>query len=206
MKQIVLYIHGQGGNVEEARHYRSLFKNSDVVGLYYHSQTPWEATVEFPRLFDGICAGYDSVTVIANSIGAYYAMQALADKKIDRAFFISPIVNMQKIIETAMARAGVSENELREKETVITSFGQALSWQYLSFVRKHPVSWHIPTRILYGSEDNLTDFETVSAFARQTGAALTVMEGAEHWFHTEEQMKFLDDWIRSALGEEPDSD
>ena len=192
--------------MEEARHYRSLFKNSDVVGLDYRSQTPWEAAMEFTRLFDGICAGYDSVIVIANSIGAYYAMQALADKKIDRAFFISPIVNMQKIIETAMARAGVSEDELREKGTIVTPYWQVLSWQYLSFVRKHPVSWHIPTRILYGNEDNLTDFETVSAFARQTGAALTVMQGAEHWFHTEEQMNFLDDWIHSALGEEPDSD
>ena len=26
-------------------------------------------------------------------------------------------------------------------------------------------------------------------------ATLTVMEGGEHWFHTEEQMDFLDRWI-----------
>jgi hypothetical protein len=25
---------------------------------------------------------------------------------------------------------------------------------------------------------------------------LTVMEGGEHWFHTDEQIQFLDDWIR----------
>jgi len=24
---------------------------------------------------------------------------------------------------------------------------------------------------------------------------VTVMEGGEHWFHTAEQMAFLDDWI-----------
>ena len=29
-------------------------------------------------------------------------------------------------------------------------------------------------------------------------AVLTVMEDGEHWFHTEKQMKFLDDWIRGA--------
>ena len=28
-----------------------------------------------------------------------------------------------------------------------------------------------------------------------TGAELTVMPGGEHWFHTEEQMRFLDEWI-----------
>ena len=25
---------------------------------------------------------------------------------------------------------------------------------------------------------------------------LTVIEGGEHWFHTDEQIQFLDDWIR----------
>jgi len=27
------------------------------------------------------------------------------------------------------------------------------------------------------------------------GAELTVMEEGEHWFHTDEQMRFLDNWI-----------
>jgi hypothetical protein len=26
------------------------------------------------------------------------------------------------------------------------------------------------------------------------------MESGEHWFHTEAQMRFLDDWIRSCEG------
>ena len=29
-------------------------------------------------------------------------------------------------------------------------------------------------------------------------ADLTVMPGGEHWFHTEEQMQFLDQWLRRA--------
>jgi hypothetical protein len=28
-------------------------------------------------------------------------------------------------------------------------------------------------------------------------AELTVMEDGEHWFHTEEQMRFLDEWIKN---------
>ena len=27
---------------------------------------------------------------------------------------------------------------------------------------------------------------------------LTVMRNGEHWFHTEEQMKFLDEWINKS--------
>ena len=41
--------------------------------------------------------------------------------------------------------------------------------------------------------------ETVSEFAEQTGAILTVMNDGEHWFHTEEQMEFLDNWIRNSV-------
>ena len=35
----------------------------------------------------------------------------------------------------------------------------------------------------------------VSAFAEKHNADLTVIENGEHWFHTQEQMKFLDEWI-----------
>ena len=36
---------------------------------------------------------------------------------------------------------------------------------------------------------------TISGFAEKHNALLTVMENGEHWFHTEEQMRFLDGWI-----------
>ena len=42
----------------------------------------------------------------------------------------------------------------------------------------------------------LTSIETVSAFAKLHHADLTVIPGGEHWFHTDEQMQFLDKWIR----------
>ena len=38
-----------------------------------------------------------------------------------------------------------------------------------------------------------------SKFAKQVGAKLTVMKDGEHWFHTEEQMSFLDDWISKII-------
>ena len=59
----------------------------------------------------------------------------------------------------------------------------------------NPVVWNIPTKILYGDKDNLTSYETMSDFASKMGISLTVMNNGEHWFHTDEQMNFLDDWI-----------
>ncbi|MCI7759501.1 MAG: alpha/beta hydrolase, partial [[Eubacterium] saphenum] len=44
-----------------------------------------------------------------------------------------------------------------------------------------------------------TSIETVSEFAEKTGAILTVMNDGEHWFHTDEQMEFLDNWIRNSM-------
>ena len=46
--------------------------------------------------------------------------------------------------------------------------------------------------------DFLTSPETMSSFAVQIGAQLTVMPRGEHWFHTPEQMAFLDKWIRES--------
>ena len=50
MKRIIIYIHGKGGNAEEANHYRPLFTGSDVIGFDYSSQNPWDAQIEFSKL------------------------------------------------------------------------------------------------------------------------------------------------------------
>lgn len=199
MRKAVLYIHGKGGNAGEAEHYRPLFPDCDVIGLDYQAQTPWEAKEEFPELFRGLCRGYDSVSVIANSIGAFFTMSALADQKIERAFFISPVVDMEKLILDMMSWADVAEDQLRARKEIETAFGESLSWEYLCYVREHPAAWTAPTHILYGDKDNLTTLETVSAFAKQTGATLAVMKDGEHWFRTTEQMAFLDEWIKAYL-------
>ena len=196
MKKLVIYVHGKGGNADEALHYKSLFPDADVLGFDYRAETPWEAMKEFPVYFDTVAAGYDEVALVANSIGAFFSMNALTDRPIKQAYFISPMVNLEKLICDMMMWAGVSEEELREKKTVSTNFGETLSWEYLCYVRENPIEWRIPTRILYGSNDNLTSLETMREFAQKIGAPLTIMNGGEHWFHTAEQMAFLDKWIR----------
>ncbi len=198
MGRTVIYVHGKGGNAGEAEHYRPFFVGCDVIGFDYGAKTPWEAKEEFPRFFDEQRKKCASLTLIANSIGAFFSMSALSGAQVDEAFFISPIVDMERLIENMMGWAGVTEAELREKGEITTAFGEVLSWEYLCYVRSHPLNLSVPTRILYGENDNLTSYETVSAFAEKIGAPLTVMRGGEHWFHTEEQMAFLDEWIRKA--------
>ena len=166
-----------------------------MIGFDYKSQNPWEAKDEFSSFFDSRSKGYDSVILIANSIGAYFSMSALAKKKISEALFISPVVNMEKLITDMMMWSGVTEEELQIKKEIPTEFEETLSWEYLCYVRQHPIEWGIPTHILYGGKDNLTSRETISEFADKIGANLTIMEDGEHWFHTDEQMNFLDKWV-----------
>ncbi len=196
MKNIVVYIHGKGGSAQEAAHFQPLFADSDMLGFDYEARSPWEAKEEFVPFFEPILKSRKSVTIVANSIGAFFAMHALQDMRIKKAYFISPIVNMQNLIEKMMSQACVSEDELRDKGELDTKCREKLSWRYLCYVREHPTLWTAPTHILYGENDDLTSFETICEFANQIGATLTVMKNGEHQFHTAEQMRFLDDWIR----------
>ena len=195
-KKIVVYIHGKGGSASEAKHYKSLFESSEVIGFDYKSQTPWEAKEEFLQYFDKLLEKGCSLEIIANSIGAYFAMNALSQKNIEKAYFISPVVDMEKLIYGMMACAGVSEQDLCKNGEIPTDFGETLSWKYLCYVRKNPIDWRIPTHIFYGENDDLTPLETISDFARKTNATLSVMKGGEHWFHTKEQMDFIDERIK----------
>ena len=64
----VIYIHGKGGNADEAEFLKPLFNEFCVVGFDYKSQTPWEAKDEFPTFFDGVCKKIDHVILVANSV------------------------------------------------------------------------------------------------------------------------------------------
>ena len=195
MKDLIVYVHGKGGSAGEAAYYKTLFPNREVIGFDYRSQTPWEAKKEFLAFFTEQRGRCEHLTLVANSIGAFFALSSLDQTLVDRAYFISPIVNMENLICNMMQWSNVTEQELAEKREIATNFGETLSWAYLTYVREHPVLWQVPTRILYGAHDNLTSLETIRAFAEKTGAELTVMPDGEHWFHTERQMQFLDQWI-----------
>ena len=201
MKNAVLYVHGKGGSAAESGHYRALFPGRVVLGLDYQTFTPWDTGREIRAAVEQLKTEHGRIILIGNSIGAFFSMNAGIDRMIERAYFISPIVDMERLITDMMAWANVTEEELKTKGVVRTGFGEDLSWEYLCYVRSHPVRWTAPTRILYGSGDNLTRPETIRDFAKGHNAALTVMEGGEHWFHTGEQMDFLDGWIRSSEAE-----
>ncbi len=199
MKKTILYIHGKGGNASEADRYKEICQGYDVYGLDYKGWTPWETKNEIISEYDTLERKYDSVILMANSIGAFFAMNALQKRNIEKALFISPIVNMEKLIADMMLWANVSEQQLFNEKEIKTEFGETLSWEYLQYVRNNRITWNVPTEILYAGNDNLTSRETIETFCNETNSAISVMEDGEHWFHTESQLAFLDNWIKRVL-------
>jgi len=206
----IIYIHGKGGSAMESEHYKLLFPNCEVIGLDYQTFsdlkgtecgvaiTPWDTGKEIYDAVKELKRRFENIILIANSIGAFFSMNAGIDDMIQKAYFISPIVDMEKLITDMMKWANVTEQELESKGIIHTDFGEELSWEYLNYIRSHPIEWRVPTKILYGSKDHLMSIETITDFANKHQATLTVMDGDEHWFHTEEQMAFLDNWIKGV--------
>ena len=90
MKNLIVYVHGKGGSAQESEHYKTLLPNHEVTGFDYRSQTPWDAKKEFRAFFAEKKEQCKHLTLIANSIGAYFALSSLDETLVDNAFFISP--------------------------------------------------------------------------------------------------------------------
>ena len=200
MKNAVIYVHGKGGNAEEAYHYKQFFDdNFEIIGFDYKSLNPWDAKIEFINYFNTIISKYNKIYLIANSIGAYFSLISLTDMPIEKAMLISPIIDMESIILNMMKCENITEDKLMSEKEIETSFGEPLSWEYLSYVRKNTIHWDIPTNILFADNDNMTSVDTMTNFANKINANLTTMKDGEHWFHTDEQMKFLDNWFKEMI-------
>lgn len=199
MKKAILYIHGKDGSPMEAEQYRRNCPEFDIIGVDYKGDYPWNTEKQMKEAYEKLQKDYEEIFIIANSIGAYYAMHAFQKCSIGKALFISPILDMEKLILDMMRQANVTEKELYERGEISTEFGEVLSWEYLNFVRENPITWEVPTEVLYAGRDNLTSRETVDTFVKNHHAVLTVMENGEHWFHTKEQMDFLNVWMKKAI-------
>jgi alpha-beta hydrolase superfamily lysophospholipase len=142
----------------------------------------------------------NNISVFACSMGAYFSLLAYNQEPLQQCLFLSPVVDMERIIHNMMTWFSVSENRLQEEKEIPTPIGQTLYWDYYCYVKEHPITtWNKPTAILYGSEDNICEFDVVSAFAERFNCDFKVMEHGEHYFHTEEQLQFLRNWLKECI-------
>ncbi|MBO4667581.1 MAG: hypothetical protein J5666_05610 [Bacilli bacterium] len=197
-KKVVVYIHGLHGSSKEADDYSYLSKEYDVLGLDYQDGNPWEVKDIIRSKFKKLTKGYKEVIVIANSIGAFYTYEYLSDFNIKQAFFISPIASMFKILFDYIFTGRVSEEELKEKKFITLDDGTTLSYDFYQEYSHNDYhgDWKVPTEILYGSMDRLVYIENIIDFlTAHPLSKLTIKEGSEHYFHTDEEKQFIKEWI-----------
>ena len=83
MKNAVIYVHGKGGNIEEAEHYNRFFDDKfEIIGFDYKSENPWDAKIEFTNYFNSMFHRYSKIYLIANSIGSYFSILSLSKKPV----------------------------------------------------------------------------------------------------------------------------
>lgn len=205
--KVYLFIHGQNGHKEEAESFAeiALQKGWQVlsIDLPEHGERkteinrfyPWIIVPELQKLWGYLNFRWEHIALRATSIGAWFSMLAFADKHIEKSLFVSPVLDMGHLIANMMQWTGVSKAELEAQKTIPTDFGQTLSWEYYLYTKQHLIiRWSSDTKVLYGSEDNLTERSTVNEFVERFHCSLTVMENGEHWFHTAEQLSVLNHW------------
>jgi len=143
---------------------------------------------------------WSKISLFANSMGAYFSLLAYKDMPLEKAWFLSPVVDMRRIIENMMLWFQISEEDLKREQTISTPIGQNLYWDYYSYVIEHPIEkWRVPTCILYGSKDELCEYDTISKFADQFSCKLRIENDAEHYFYNKEQLETLEDWLQQEI-------
>ena len=145
-------------------------------------------------------ARWKKIGLFSNSIGAYFSLLAYADEHLWKAWFLSPVLDMRRLIENMMDWFHVTETELQKEQAVCTPVGQTLYWDYYCYVKSHPVAkWNTPTYILYGAHDDLCEKETILDFVAKFPCDLQIAEHAEHYFNTPEELQALKAWIKKTL-------
>lgn len=155
---------------------------------------------ELLKIYDFVSKRYEEINLWACSLGAYFSLIAYQQSNFKQCLFLSPIVDMQRLIENMMNWFKVCEKDLKEQKVIETPSGETLYYDYYCYVKEHPIiNWNTTTMILYGEKDNLCEYEYIQKFTNRFKCDLEVMKNGEHFFHLEEQLKFYQKWLEEKI-------
>lgn len=169
-------------------------KGEDYLCKVQNCVSDLNSIIEYGQSISG------NISLFACSMGSYFSLLAYRDLPLEQCLFLSPILNMERIIDNMMAWFNISEERLKTEKVIETPIGQTLYWDYYCYVKSNPIeAWNKPTAILYGSDDNLSEFNVVSEFVKRYHCKLNVLEHGEHYFHTNEQLNCFRQWLRDSI-------
>lgn len=140
------------------------------------------------------------ISLFACSMGAYFSLLSYQNEMLEKTLFLSPVVNMERIIKNMMMWFSVTPERLQSEKEIETPIGQTLYWDYYCYVMEHPINtWDSNTAILYGAKDDLCEFDTIETFVKTFQSQLEIMELGEHYFHTKEQLNVFRHWLDNHI-------
>lgn len=143
---------------------------------------------------------WSKISLFAYSLGAYFSLLEYANEQLRQALFLSPVVDMQRMITNMMTWFEVTEEQLQKLGEIPTPMGETLYWDYYCYVKEHPIEhWNCDTAILYGENDTLCERDTIVSFTERFSSRLEVVPDAEHFFHTPEQLAAYSAWLEKNL-------
>ena len=206
--RVYLFVHGKCASKEDAEALARIVvpKGYQVLSfdLPEHGERKEEGRLcnvqngveDLNTVMDLVRSKWPSVSLFANSLGAYLSLVAFRNFSFENCLFSSPILDMQRLIENMMGWFKVTAAELEAQGEIPTPIGEPLSWAYYRYVKAHPVEvWNSPTAILYPELDNLTELAVVEDFKRRFGAQIQIVPASEHYMHTEAELEILDRWM-----------
>jgi uncharacterized protein len=203
-----IFVHGRMSRKEDAEGFADIAeaKGYQVISfdLPEHGERKTEdypctvqnAVQDLHKVEDYARHSWRQLSLFASSLGAFFSLIAYPDAPFGKCLFLSPILDMEILIQNMMQKAAVTEELLMERLEIITPAGEILSWAYYSFVKENPVvKWNSRTYILYGARDELTSRRIVDTFVANFQCSLEVVPDGEHYFHTSKQKKALGKWL-----------
>ena len=210
-EKLYLFVHGKLSCKEEAERFAEIVESYNYQVLSFdlpeHGErksgktdfTVQNCVSDLKTVINHVIGKYKSISLYGCSIGAYFSLIAYKNIEFKKCLFVSPILDMEKLIQNMMQWAGVTEEDLETRKEIKTSFGETLYWDYYQFVKNNPVDlWKNKTYILYGENDNLTEKGVLNSFKDKFNCSVETMPDGEHYFHTRKQLIFLDNWIKEV--------
>ena len=208
--RLYLFVHGKMSSKEAAASLAPIAAEKGYQTLSFdlaqHGERTDEAKLD---VFSGIhdlntAADYafsqwKHISLYACSIGAYFSLQAYANRSFEKSLFQSPIADMGYLVGKMMQWFRVTLEEL-EKKGIIDTPIDPLRWDYYQYIHSHPVEkWPIPTAILYGGKDELQSLAVMEAFCQRFHGKLTVSPDSEHPFMGPGDGQIVENWLRKNI-------
>lgn len=139
---------------------------------------------------------WSKISIFACSIGTYFSLLAYKNENLIQSLFLSPVVDMKRIIINMMTAFNITNEELKDKQEIKTPIGETLYWDYLCYVNKNPIDyWNCSTAILYGANDTICEYDSIIEFTNKFKCNIEIVENGEHFFHTDKQLNIFKNWL-----------